>query len=166
MKANNEDQVDFSALSVEVLYQITNDALFAEFNRNDSDPNDPSSLNVIPKFSGLDPELTIEQIGERYGPLDVTRGAAAWPLLKNEFRILMCTNDKKYASIRKEFSKAGSKTQLAIVSSIAAAVGASLGVVLGSLVPFCAICFIAVLKMGKEAFCHSYSLDVKVGPTV
>ena len=83
---------------------------------------------------------------------------------KNEFRILLCTKDKKYASVRKSLSQAGDKTQLTIVSAISAAVGASVGAVEGSLIPLCAICLIAVLKMGKEAFCRAEILDVKVRP--
>jgi hypothetical protein len=39
---------------------------------------------------------------------------------------------------------------------MAASVGASLGVVAGTLVPVFAFCLIAVLKMGKEAFCQSH----------
>jgi hypothetical protein len=53
---------------------------------------------------------------------------------------------------------------MVIVSTIAADVAVNLGVVAGALVPFCAICLIAVLKLGTEAFCQAEQLDVSVGP--
>ncbi|SAL04042.1 hypothetical protein AWB81_06570 [Caballeronia arationis] len=86
-----------------------------------------------------------------------------WDQLKSEFRLLLCTKDKKYQALRRDLAKTSSKSQLAVVSAISAAVGASIGVVAGALVPVCAICLIAVLKLGQEAFCQVKSLDVKIG---
>jgi hypothetical protein len=118
-------------------------------------------------WHGINPDVTVEEIGSQ---IDAPPGVAFarspeyWNSLKTEFHILLCTKNRKYASVRKSLSKSGDKTQLTIVSAISAAVGGSFGVVAGSLVPLCAICLIAVLKMGKEAFCQARKLDVKVSP--
>src|SRR4051794_20111260 len=84
--------------------------------------------------------------------------------LKREFRVLLCTKDKKYASLRRRLSSTGDKSQLTIVSAISAAVASSLGLAATAIVPLCAICLIAALKMGKEAFCKAQTLDISVGP--
>ncbi len=81
---------------------------------------------------------------------------------RSQSRLL--SNDLKYASVKRQLSQSGGATQLAIVSTISAAIAASFGTVVGSLVPLCAICLIALLKMGKEAFRQAEYLDVKVRP--
>jgi hypothetical protein len=112
------------------------------------------------------PEDKVESILRQTEPAIagfVDMGEPFWFEFKREFRILLCTKDKKYASVRKTLSSSSDKSQLAIVSTIAAAIASSWGIVAASLVPFCAICLIAALKMGKEAFCKAETLDVTVG---
>jgi hypothetical protein len=53
---------------------------------------------------------------------------------------------------------------MTIVSTIAAAIAGSVGITAGALVPICAICLIAVLKVGKETFCGMKDLDIKIPP--
>jgi hypothetical protein len=83
-----------------------------------------------------------------------------WVRLKDEFRLLLCTKDKKYNSLRKELSTASKKSQTAIVSMIAVAMASQFGVISGALVPFCALCLIAVARLGKEAFCDGKELRI------
>jgi hypothetical protein len=87
-----------------------------------------------------------------------------WDAFKKEFHVLLCTKHRKYGKLRNNLAKSNDKAQLAVVSGISAAIAGSLGVVAGELVPICAICLIAVLKLGKEAFCQAKTLDVRVGP--
>jgi hypothetical protein len=87
------------------------------------------------------------------GPVMYAMWPDYWERLKCEFKILLCTNDKKYAHLRKELGVAAKKSQTAIVSMIAAAMASAFGVVAGVLVPFCALCLVAVAKLGREAFC-------------
>jgi hypothetical protein len=113
---------------------------------------------------GISRDFTVEGIGGRLDGPAMAYTPQLWNEFKKEFHIFLCTKNRKYTSLRKRLSKSGTNTQLAIVSSISAAVGGSFGVVAGSLIPVCAICLIAVLKMGKEAFCEAKELNVKVGP--
>lgn len=83
-----------------------------------------------------------------------------WEQLKREFKILLCTADKKYARLRKELNAAAKKSQTAVVSMIAAAMASTFGVVAGVLVPFCALCLVAVAKLGREAFCAGNQLAI------
>jgi hypothetical protein len=85
-----------------------------------------------------------------------------WRAVKKEMYILVCTGDKKYASIRAELSKAGSKSQMAMVSLIAAAMASYVGVIAGILVPMCALVLLAVVKIGKNAFCAQKTLDMRI----
>ena len=80
-----------------------------------------------------------------------------WERVKEEIHILLCTNDQKYASLRHQLSSKGSRTQTAIVSTISAAVGAKAGFVAGAVVPLAALCLLAVLQLGKEAYCAGFS---------
>jgi hypothetical protein len=77
-----------------------------------------------------------------------------WANLKAEFRLLICTNDKKYASVRRQMAAAVKKSQTTLVSTVAAALAVHLGVAAGLIAPFCALCLIALLRTGREAFCR------------
>ena len=85
-----------------------------------------------------------------------------WDDLKQEFRLLICTKDRKYSQLRKALAKNADKSQMLLVSTIAAAMGHSLGIAAGILTPFCALCLIAVLSMGREAFCKTSRLSIPV----
>jgi hypothetical protein len=87
-----------------------------------------------------------------------------WEALKEEFRILVCTKDKKYSSLRKKLGTTGAKSQTMIVSMIAAAMAPPLGVAVSAvLVPFCALVLLGLLKVGKEAYCRTTDLNIPVG---
>jgi hypothetical protein len=87
-----------------------------------------------------------------------------WKNLKEEFRLLVCTNDKKYKSLRKQLGSNAGRSQTVIVSTISAAMAHSIGVTAGVLVPFCALCLLALARLGKEAFCDCADLKVPVRP--
>jgi len=82
--------------------------------------------------------------------------------LKEEFRKLLCTSDKKYLSLRKKLSTNSNKAYTTVVSAIAAAMASQFGVVAGVLMPFCALVLVAILKLGKEAFCANAQLDIHI----
>jgi hypothetical protein len=114
-----------------------------------------------PLFSQFDLNThSIEEIGNLTLPRAIDGSSilyASWPeywsQLKAEFRLLICTADPKYKKLRQQLGAAQAKSQTAIVSTIAAAMASEFGVVAGVLVPFCALCLIAVIRLGKEAFC-------------
>jgi hypothetical protein len=110
-------------------------------------------------------ELTIEELGQYMpefvdGPMLYATKPKYWSALKREFRRLVCTNDKRYSTLKARLNAAGSKSQLTLVSTIAVAVSAHVGVAAGVLVPFCSLCLIALVKLGKEAFCDIQQLDL------
>jgi hypothetical protein len=83
-----------------------------------------------------------------------------WQRLKKEFNLLICTDDKEYADLRKKVDTSGGKSQTAIVGMIAAGVAVNVGAVAGALVPFCALLLIGALRIGKNAYCSGIPLDV------
>jgi hypothetical protein len=91
-------------------------------------------------------------------PRDIARDY--WSLFKKEFHAFLCTKDKKYAALRKQLFTSASRSQVAITSTISAAISQHVGLEAGILVPFCALCLIAVLKIGREAFCSGKYLDI------
>jgi len=76
-----------------------------------------------------------------------------WRRVKNEVHILICTNDKKYAGLRKQIQKQGSATQTVLVSNVASAIALSLGYTAAALVPFVAMALLAFIQMGANAWC-------------
>ncbi len=90
------------------------------------------------------------------GDMDYFQWPEYWAKLKHEIMLLICTNDSKYRNLRRDLSASGRKSQTAVISVIAAAMASQFGATVGVLVPFCALCLIGVLRIGKEAFCASY----------
>ncbi|WP_156992244.1 hypothetical protein [Paraburkholderia oxyphila] len=155
MQDDDDIALDLSELTVGVLYDI------AKESASHGEIHDRGFV------LHLSPDATVEEFGAQInrGEIGTCYFTAPmyWELLKKEFRLLLCTNDKKYRALRKHLAKTGDKSQLAVVSAISAAVAASLSVTAAALVPVCAICLIAVLKLGKEAYCQTQNLDVKIG---
>jgi hypothetical protein len=155
MKEGDAEGLATSGLTVEELYRI------AAENANYGFAHRGFVLKISPEF-------TIEEVGKQ-----INRGEFGfqyfndpmyWVAFKKEFHILLCSKDKKYQKLRSNLAKSNEKGLLAVVWEISDAIAGSLGVVAGELVPICAICLIAVLKLGKETFCHAKTLDVRVGP--
>lgn len=112
---------------------------------------------------------SIEEIGNSTLPLAIDGSFILyasppeyWAQLKEEFRLLICTTDPKYRKLRQQLNSAHKKSQTAITSTIAAAMASQFGVIAGVLVPFCALCLIALIRLGKEAFCAAGRLDARV----
>ncbi|HEY1886072.1 MAG TPA: hypothetical protein VGG86_08460, partial [Roseiarcus sp.] len=82
-----------------------------------------------------------------------------WPDLKQEFHEFLCTDSEKYADLRSKLSAYGKKSETTIVATISAVMAGYIGVASAALIPFCALCAIAALRMGREAFCRSTRLD-------
>ncbi len=116
-------------------------------------------------------EETIDNLGDRLIPIAMSGGGFGgcfcsdyWRMLKNEFRVLICTSDEKYADLRRNLSSSAAKSQTAIVSAIAAAMASQFGVVAGVLVPFVALCLVVLVRTGKEAFCTTLEWNTPLCP--
>ncbi|MGB8657540.1 MAG: hypothetical protein WCE90_07110 [Candidatus Zixiibacteriota bacterium] len=120
---------------------------------------------IAERIQNIDGQETIDSLGWKLLPYAIDgdvcyrRPPEYWEQLKREFQLFVCAKDKKYAALRKKLAKSAKKSQTVIVSSIAAAMAAQFGVVAGVLVPFCAMCLIVLLRIGKEAFCASTKWD-------
>jgi hypothetical protein len=78
---------------------------------------------------------------------------AYWGRVRDEFHKLVCTKDPRYAALRRQLAAHSGKTQTAIVSFIAAYVASILGLATGAVVPLVALCLLALLSLGRNAFC-------------
>jgi hypothetical protein len=76
-----------------------------------------------------------------------------WLRVKRELHILLCTNDKKYASIRRHLGSEGKATQAFITSSITTAVVPFAGASATIIGPLVTIGLIALLRVGTNAWC-------------
>jgi tetrahydromethanopterin S-methyltransferase subunit G len=80
-----------------------------------------------------------------------------WPLVKDEFRIFLCTNNDKYTVLWKKLAQLEDKSTTTIVAVISAYMGSKIGVEGGLLSGLVAVCLFGMLKIGKEAFCQYIS---------
>jgi hypothetical protein len=111
--------------------------------------------------------VTIDSLGSRlpayeHPGSDFFTTPPYWKNLKEEFRLLVCTDDLKYKDLRENLVKAGDKSYTTVVAAIAAAIAATLSLTVGVLVPFCALCLLALLRLGKEAYCKTVALNIVV----
>ena len=76
-----------------------------------------------------------------------------WEAVKNEVRILICTDDQKYLKLREQLTLESEKGTKSIVAILSAFIGSVLGVEATLLTGFCAVSLYAISKVGKEAYC-------------
>lgn len=76
-----------------------------------------------------------------------------WTRVNREVHLLICTDDEKYEKLRKYVGKESKPTQFAIVTSIAATIGAYIGVAASVIAPLVTLALMAVLQVGKNAWC-------------
>lgn len=94
------------------------------------------------------PELS----GEKEPTTDSPR--RFWQNVRAEVRLLVCSADPKYKAIRDDLSREKPVVTKVAIGMIAAAVGAALGYAAGLLTPFVLLCLIAMVKVGREAWCR------------
>jgi hypothetical protein len=83
-----------------------------------------------------------------------------WDAFKVEFKIFLCTKNRKYQTLRREVASHGKASQTVAVGLISGAIGAKLGTVAGVVTPLVIISLIIVLKLGKEAYCRTVDVDL------
>jgi hypothetical protein len=119
--------------------------------------------------SPIAPGMSIDQVGTTYLPqaIDGPRSYFSWPdyweRLKSEFCLLVCTKHRKYAALRRRLAATASTSQTAVVSTISVAMAAQFGTTFGVLVPFIAMCLIAFVRIGQEAFCAEREWKMELG---
>lgn len=85
-----------------------------------------------------------------------------WQSFKQEFHLLVCTDDPKYDETRSKLKFSGQQTQSTIVGIVTAGIGSAMGFHAALLVPFCALGLLALVRMGKEAFCQASRITQQV----
>ena len=92
-------------------------------------------------------------------------GEKFWHCVKKELHLLMCTDDQKYRSLRRQLSPwTGPKSQLAYVSAMASGLAPHVGVATATvLTPLCAIGVLAGIRVGKEVLCARFSTSGPIG---
>jgi hypothetical protein len=81
------------------------------------------------------------------------RRSRFWQRVNREVHILVCTDEKKYENLRKQIGKQTRVTQFSLVSSITTAIGVYLGVAASLIAPFVTLALMALLQIGKNAWC-------------
>lgn len=132
---------------------------------------DPDRIARAPisddEFENLTIDLLGKQMSDLFRAFPIVGGGkipkeAYWARLKEEIHLLICTDDKRYAALRKKIAVGGGKSQTAIVGVIAAAIASNIGLLEGAVTPFVALMLIGVLEVGKNAFCAGAELNMKV----
>ena len=82
-------------------------------------------------------------------------------LLKIEFDKFLCSQDEKYADLLRKLSLVQGNRQTYIVTAISAAVAKEVGVYAAAAVAYVATWLLAMLQVGKEAYCAGVS-EVKI----
>lgn len=88
---------------------------------------------------------------------------ALWNRVVEELHILVCTKDKRYAALRRQFGKEGRATQVTVLTAISTSIGAEIGTTATTVVmAIVSLGFLTLLKVGKEAFCKGKISDARV----
>ncbi len=98
----------------------------------------------------------LDHRGDRLG----ARSPRYWIRLKTELRLAMCTDDPRYADLRRDFRRAVVLSHTSAVSLVAAALALQVGLAAGVITPFCALALAGAVKVGREAYCAGQDLAV------
>lgn len=71
--------------------------------------------------------------------------------VKKELHILICTSDKKYATLRRQFTKG--KSQTVLVTTICGGIADYTGLSAAMLMPFVAVALLSFVELGINAYC-------------
>jgi len=76
-----------------------------------------------------------------------------WEKVKSEFRILLCTEDAKYADLRKHASELTGNYTATLVTAVSTAIAVTLSTTAALLTPLVSLLILAVARVGKNAIC-------------
>lgn len=77
-----------------------------------------------------------------------------WQAVKAEMRLFLCTDDARYKQLWERIRDLDKKSTSTIVAIVSAYLGAAMGIAGAAIAGFVALCFYALLKLGKEAYCR------------
>jgi hypothetical protein len=76
-----------------------------------------------------------------------------WQATKSEFHSFLCTDSAVYADLRSEWDGLKKKGSTVVLTTVAAVVGAKVGVTGGVVVPLIAWLLASTVRVGKQAIC-------------
>lgn len=79
--------------------------------------------------------------------------AEYWRRFREEMRVLLCTEEPKYAAVREAIKRWTENANQAMAVAVAAAVGETLGIDEGPLVAFVALVFGEAARVGVDVWC-------------
>src|SRR3954453_14535402 len=89
-------------------------------------------IAIISTRFNVDDDYTVEKIGKMMAAWSSAQNLPPgtvfmlstdyWVRFKEEMRLLICTNDKKYKDVRRKLSRTGRESQTVILTTISAAV--------------------------------------------
>lgn len=94
---------------------------------------------------------------KRPDPVDPRPDKSYWLAVKQEMRLFLCTDDKKYKELWRRVKELDTKSTHAMVAMISAYLGSIIGVAGTAIAGFVALCLYGVVKIGKEAYCRHTS---------
>jgi hypothetical protein len=129
---------------------------------------DRLQLDDLGRSIGYGPRVRVTSKGHRYGKkaisgvhrkIKAAKKAAMlpkprqnyWARVKKELRILICTDDKKYDTVRSYIPKG--KSQNVVVSSLALAISSRIGIDAAVITSAVAAGLLIFLKVGINAYC-------------
>jgi len=89
--------------------------------------------------------------------------ADLWEAVKWEFRSFLCTESEAYAELRLEWDELKQRSSALAVGSLAALIGAKLGVASGVVAPLVTWLFVVARRIGEEDVCLTLSAAPTVG---
>ena len=107
------------------------------------------------------PEPPIEAVGRRLEGRARRRRRKTppnlWQRVQDEFYTLVCTDDTKYAQLRREILSHARRSKGPIIAGIAGTIATTLHVTLAVISPMVVSLLLMLLRLGKEAYCSSVS---------
>ncbi|MBI0434210.1 hypothetical protein [Roseomonas sp. KE0001] len=98
-------------------------------------------------------------LGARAGPAGGEPPITYWEAVQREFRAFLCGGDGSYDDLRQALFSARGETQAALVSIIAAAIGAQIGAAATVVAPLVTLLLLVALRIGRQAFCRLRTAD-------
>lgn len=126
--------------------ELPQSSLFVEIVRTDAEVYSVATRQSIGAAGQLMKARCSEPDVENFTPPDY------WQRLVDEIRVLLCTEEKRYEKVRDRISQAKPAAN-AVVSMVAAAIGAHIGIEQAILVPFVALGLAVVSRVSLEAWC-------------
>lgn len=114
-------------------------------------------VNFLCQGGPLPPQAMARKPGQRgaLGMLiDERPPKKYWDCVKAEVFLLVCTNDKKYAKLRKQLNDSAARAQTPVVWLVASGIAATLGISAAVVAGLCAAALYGIVKVGKEAYCE------------